>query len=284
MSGSIGFQPISLYQEYAANETKYADASIKSNAQATALINYFQANAGTITTPDQLLKNYKILTVVLTAFNLQGSINDTALLKKLLTQDPTKSGSLAQQLGSAKYQLFAQALSNWTTPPFATASDRAQIVAAFTTNSFEQTADTQAPGLANALYFTREASSIKTLTALQSDTNLLAVAVATTGVPYDDFGALSFDQQTSLLQKNIKISQLQTPSYVKHVAEQYLVQQQSSSTGTPAPGSLASLYSDGSDTSGDSVLGILDPGANLDSGGTSGSGGSSGGDLISLFA
>jgi hypothetical protein len=71
---------------------------------------------------------------------------------------------------------------------------------------------------------------------------------------------------------------------VKHVAEQYLVQQQSSSTGTPAPGSLASLYSDGSDTSGDSVLGILDPGANLDSGGTSGSGGSSGGDLISLFA
>jgi hypothetical protein len=281
MSGSIGFQPIPLYQLYSAKESTYATASLKANPQDQSLINYFNANAASIKTPAQLLGNYKILTVVLTAFNLQSSIKDTALLKQLMTQNPASSSSLAQKLGNAQYLLFAKALSNWSTPPFASASDRAQLISSYTTNTFEQTADTQAPGLANALYFTREAPNIKSITALQSDASLLKVAVAATGISYDDYVQLSFTQQTKLLTSKIKISQMQTPSYVKQLAEQYIVQQGSSGSGTPAPGSVASLYSDSNDTSGDGVLGILDPGANLDS---SGSSDSSSGNVLSLFA
>jgi hypothetical protein len=219
---------------------------------------------------------------VLGAFNLQGSINDTALLKKLMTQNPNSSSSLAQQLGNAQYMLFAQALSNWKTPPFASASDRAQLVSSYSTNTFEQTADTQAPGLADALYFTREAPNLKSITALQSDSRLLQVAVAATGISYDDYVELSFTQQTSLLTSKIKISQLQRPAYVKQLAEQYLVQQGTGGSSTPAPGSVASLFSDDPSTNdSDSVLNILDPSANLDA---SSSGDSSSGNLLSLFA
>jgi hypothetical protein len=281
MSGSIGFEPIQLYQQYSAKESTYANATLKANAQDTSLVSYFNAHAASITTPAQLLGNYKILTVVLTAFNLQSSINDTALLKQLMTQNPAASSSLAQKLGNAQYLLFAQALSNWSTPPFASASDRAQLISSYTTNIFEQTADTQAPGLANALYFTREAPNIKSITALQSDASLLKVAVAATGISYDDYAQLSFTQQTKLLTSKIKVSQLQTPSYVKQLAEQYLVQQGSSGSSTPAPGSVASLYSDDSTDDGDSVLNILDPSANLGSGGSSDS---SSGNVLSLFA
>jgi len=279
MSGSIGgFQPIQLYQQYAANESKYANATLQANGQDNALVSYFQATAANITTPAQLLGNYKALTVVLTAFNLQGSINDTALLKQLMTQDPTSSTSLAQRLQSAPYLVFAKALSDWTTPPFASASTRAQIVSSYTTNTFEQTADTQAAGLANALYFTREAPPVTTLTALQADPTLLKVAVNATAVPYDDFVQLSFAQQTSLLTSKIKISQLQTPAYVKQLAEQYVVENATTGSDTPAPGSVASLFSDNTDLSGDGVLNILDPGANLDNSD------SSSGSVLSLFA
>jgi hypothetical protein len=278
MSGSVGFQPVQLYQQYAANESTYATASMRGNPQDSGLIAYFNANSAGIATPAQLLGNYKILSVVLGAFNLQGSIGDTALLKQLMTQDPTSKTSLAQRLQNAKYLLFAQALSNWTSPPFATAASRAQIVSSYTTNVFEQTADTQAPGLANALYFTREVPNIKTITGIQSDPQLLKVAVASTGVPYDDFAQLSFGQQTTLLTKKLKLSQFQTPSYVKQMAEQYLVQQTSTSNATPPPGSIGSLFYDGTDTSGDGVLSILDPGANLATGDTNS------GSLLSLFA
>ena len=279
MSGSVGFQPIPLYLQYSASESKYATASLKAMPQNNALIAYFNANAASITTPAQLLGNYKALTLVLTAFNLQGSIKDTALLKKLMTQDPESSGSLAKQLGGASYMLFAKALSNWKTPPFANASDRAQIVSSYTTNVFEQTANGQATGLANALYFTREAPNIKSISALQSDANLLKVAVVATGVSYNDYVQLSFDQQTALLTSKIKVSQLATPKYVQQLSEQYLIQQTTSASSTPTPGSVASLFSDdGNDPSSD-ILSILNPGSNSGSSDDSSSGG-----VLSLFA
>ncbi len=279
MSGSIGLSPITLYTNYAANETAKAAANLKANPQAAALAAYFKKVAPTLTTPAALLKETKALTVVLGAFNLSGSINDTAILKDLLTQDPTSKTSLAQTLGSAKYQLFANALSNWTTPPFATSSAVSQIVSSYSTNVFEQAADTQAPGLANALYFTREAPSLKSVASIQSDTSLLDVVVTGLGLPLDNFEELGFDQQTAILTSKLHLANLQSPSYVKQTAEQYLVSQQSTSDSTPAAGSTASLFSDDTDTTGDSLLSILDPASSTGSTGSSG-----GASVLSLFA
>jgi hypothetical protein len=278
MSGSVGFQPIPLYLQYSANESKYSAAALQANPQDTSMLAYFKANAASITTPAQLLGNYKILTVVLTAFNLQGSINNTAILKDLMTQDPTSSTSLAKQLNNTQYTLFAQAFSDWTTSPFASATNVAQIATSYTTNTFEQSADTQAPGIANALYFARLAPSATTISQVQSDPTLLKVAVATTGITYDQYVELSFAEQTKLLTANLKVSQLTTPSYVNHVAEQYLIQNSTGGASAPPPGSIASLYSDSTSLDdGDGLLSILDPGANL-------SDDSSSGGVLSLFA
>ena len=278
MSSTTGFPPLSLYSIYAANEAKYAVASVAASPQATALISYFQKNAAAIASPDALLKNYKALSLVLGAFGLQGSINDTAILRQLMTQNPSSPGSLAQSLGNAKYQIFARALSNWDTPPFANAASRTQLIASFTTNTFEQTADIQASGLANALYFTREAQSLKTQAAVQSDAGLLAVAVTSLGLPLQNFEQLDFDQQSAILKSKLNVASLQNPSIVKRMTEQYLIAQQSTANDQPAAGSLASLYSDDADTTGDAVLTILAPSSDV--GGSSGSGAG----VLSLFA
>ncbi len=281
MSGTTGLSPVSLYVSYAAHETTRAQAALKSNPEAAALIAYFKKQAPGITSPDALLKNYKVLSLVLGAFNLQGSVSDTAILRQLLTQNPSSSYSLAQRLGNPQYQLFANALSNWNPSPFSSTAGINQLVSAYTTNQFEQSANQQAPGLANALEFTREASSLKSVAAVQSDANLLSVAVTGLGLPLQNFEELGFDQQTAILQKKLNVADLQKPSYVQHLVESYLVQQPSAGSGEPAAGSTASLFSDGTDTSGAGVLAILDPSA-----GTSGSDGStgSGSSALSLFA
>ena len=261
MSGITGLSPVTLYVSYAANETTRAQAALKSNPEATALIAYFKKEAPSINSPDALLKNYKVLSVVLGAFNLQGSVKDTAILRQLLTQNPSSSSSLAQRLGNAQYQLFANALSNWNPSPFSTTAGINQIVSSYTTNQFEQSANQQQSGLSNALEFTREASSLKSVAAVQSDVNLLSVAVTGLGLPLQNFEELSFDQQTTLLQKKLNVADLQKPSYVQHLVESYLVQQPSASSGEPAAGSTASLFSDDTDTSGAGLLAILDPSA-----------------------
>ena len=259
MNGSVGYSAVQLYTTYAANETKYAVAAVKSDPKSNALIAYFEKNAAKITSPDALLKDYKALSLVLGAFGLQGSINNTAILRKLMTQDPTSKTSLAQTIGSTKYRLFAQALSNWSTPPFSTSASQTQIIASFTTNTFETAADKQASGLANALYFSREASSLKSTAAVQSDSNLLAVAVTSSGLPLQGFQSLDFAQQTKILTEKLNVSTLQNPAIVRRMAEQYLVARQSSASAQPAPGSVSSLFSNDDTSTGDSVLAILSP-------------------------
>ena len=198
--------PIPLYLSYAANEPADAAAAVKSNAQAQALIAHFRASAAGITTPKALLSDYKSLEVVLGAFGISNQIGNTAILQKLLTQDPTSKASIAYQLGQPKILEFAKALSNWTTPPFADASSQASIVTAYETNALEASAGQQAPGLQQALYFTREIGSVTNLTQLQADPDLLAVAVTAAGLPVDNFDELDFATQTRILKDKINLS------------------------------------------------------------------------------
>jgi hypothetical protein len=183
MSGSIGESPVEAYVLYSGNEAKYANANVTANAAATGLINYFTAHAASITTPQALLGNYKALSVVLGAFGLGGQISETAVLKQLLTQDPNSKTSLAYKTGNAKYIEFATALQHWSPPPFSTKAGIQSIITAYKNNVFETYAGTQTPGLGQALYFQRSAASIKSLTQLQSDPELLAVAVTGVGLP-----------------------------------------------------------------------------------------------------
>jgi hypothetical protein len=295
MSGSIGsasgLSPVQAFLTYSANEAKYADASAAGSAQATNLIDYFTKTAASITTPAALLSNYKALSVVLGAFQLGNEINSTALVKQLLTQDPTSKTSLAYRSGNAKFVNFATALQNWSPPPFSTQAGITSIVTAYKTNAFESSANAQTPGLQNALYFQRTAGSITTLTQLQSDANLLAVAVTGVGLPLSAFEGLSFAQQTSVLQQKLPIADLKKPSYVQHLAELYLVQQQLNANGVaPAarPGTVVSLFGGGStgNSGGGGLLTILQTTEDSSSGSTSsllGTSTTASSPLLSLF-
>ncbi len=261
MSGSIS-SPVQSYLTDSTNEAKYANAYAAGNGQATQLINYFTKTAAAITSPSALLGNYRALSVVLTAFQLGSEITAPALVKQLLTQDPSSKSSLAYRSGNAKFIAFANALHSWSPPPFSTQAGISAIVTAYKTNTFESSTNAQTPGLQNALYFTRTAKSITKLTQLQSDSNLLAVAVTGVGLPLSAFDDLTFAQQTTLMQQKLTISDLQKPSYVTHLAELYLVQQQLSNGGTTtaaAPGTIASLFGGGSSNSasGGGLLTIL---------------------------
>jgi hypothetical protein len=293
MSGSIGSSPIQQYLSYSANEAKFAASYTATNGQDTNLLSYFQKNAASITTPAALLGNYKVLSVVLGAFGVGNLINSPALLKQFLTQNPTSTSSTAHRIGNAKYLAFAVAFQSWKPPPFSTASGISAIVKGFQLNAFEASANSatdpasgissQTSGLQQALYFTRTAGSLTSYTQLQSDKDLLAVAVSGIGLPLTAYDNLSFGQQTALLQSKLPIADLKKPAYVQHLAEQYLVQQQLANgpvDTTPQAGSLLNAFS-GSDTSASSLLGILTAGDGISASAT---GAASTDPILSLFA
>jgi hypothetical protein len=75
-------------------------------AQAVA---YYQANIGKVTSVDALLKDRKLLTVALSAFQLESQVDAKGILRRLLSEDPSAKTALAQQLRDPRYKQFAQA-------------------------------------------------------------------------------------------------------------------------------------------------------------------------------
>lgn len=132
--------PVVDYQLATKNQAQFL-AQFQKSSTTSADIAAYQTGVSKITTVDQFLNNYKVLNVALTAYGMQDAINQKGLLKQLLTQDPTATTSLAQQLGKANYTAFAQAFWSLSTDGGAGISSATSInttTARYNTAQFQQ--------------------------------------------------------------------------------------------------------------------------------------------------
>jgi hypothetical protein len=262
MSGIAGLPPVPMYLAIEKNEQQYAQKTENTDAAAKAGIAYFEKQAPALTSPQALLGNYRALQVVLSAFGMSSDINNTGILKDLMTQNPSDPKSLVQQLASPLYTRFAQLMSNWNPPPFSSASVVQTIVNQYTTNQFEQNQGQQMPGMQQALYFTRTIASATSLQQIMSDPTLLNVVETATNQP-PQFGLLNYDQQVSLLTKAVPdVTKFQNPEYVRKFVEKYLVMNQMSPPPVTVPSTVADLLSPSGGTSILSLFGISTGSAN----------------------
>src|SRR5260370_29210980 len=109
MVSTIGV-PVVDYSLATKNQVQYL-AQFQKTAKYAQSVSYYQNNIGKVTSVDALLKDRKLLTVALSAYQLESQIDNTGIIRKLLTQDPTSKKSLAQQLIDPRYLRFAQAFS-----------------------------------------------------------------------------------------------------------------------------------------------------------------------------
>ncbi|GAB6853252.1 DUF1217 domain-containing protein [Asaia astilbis] len=113
MAGITNVSPVASYLSALKDEDLAASNYVKSDVATKQAIASFEKKAPAITSADALLKDYSSLQVVLGAFGMSSYSNATALLKQLLTQDPTSSTSLAKKSQNATWLAFADAFSVW---------------------------------------------------------------------------------------------------------------------------------------------------------------------------
>jgi hypothetical protein len=272
MPGAAILPPIPTYNQVSANEPKSIASFAASDPRTKSDAAYFTSVAGTLTTPDALLKNYRALGIVLNAFGIGSYINDTALLKQLMTQNPSDASSTAYKINNPALTRFATAMGQFITSPFATASNVRALLTAGATNNFETSEDSLAPGIANALYFSRTIGSLTSLDQLMSDPKLLQVAETATNMP-SQFGTLDYNTQVSLLSAQIKMSNFQKPAFVQQFVTKYLaLNEANNATSTDTTGALAILTGSGSS---DNIISALIP---------SSASGASADPILSLFS
>lgn len=110
----MSFQPVIPFSGYAGwaflkRSMATQQATLQSTAAAKRGEAYFRANIGKVDTAEQLVADRRLLSVALTAFGLEGDINNKAFIRKVLEGGTLATGSLANRLANKQYQKLSAA-------------------------------------------------------------------------------------------------------------------------------------------------------------------------------
>lgn len=188
-------------------------------------IRYFKSVASKLTTPEALLKDYRALKFVATAYGLANQVEQTAIFRKLMTQDPKEPSSLAQRLSDNNYRNFANALSEWAPPPFSTVGSIDKLVGNFKQRSFETSVGRDSVPLQEAAYFKRSTLGMTKLSQLMADKPLLEVVRIALGIP-ESFKGLNYDRQVAILKPRVNMAQFATAPGIAKFIDKFLAMDQ----------------------------------------------------------
>ncbi|WP_371156212.1 DUF1217 domain-containing protein [Jannaschia sp. 2305UL9-9] len=114
-------------------------AAHASSASVQRDLDYFAEKIGTIETPEQLVSDYRLLTVALGAFGLSEDINNKYLIRKVLEEGTLDPDALSNKLSDSRYKAMSKAFGFGDFPvPNTVMSDFPdQIAARYADQSFE---------------------------------------------------------------------------------------------------------------------------------------------------
>lgn len=240
---------------------------VNSQPQVKANVDYYKANAGSVTSVDDLLKNRRLLTVALGAYGLESQAGSTALLRKLLSEDPTSTSSLAQQMADPRYRAFATAFASLREDGGEAISKTENIdtvVTAFQQTQYEKAVGRNDTSARQALYFARVApQATESIYQVLNDSTLGAVVREAYGLP-EETAALDAKAQVRQLEaKGFDYTKLSDPDYVNSLISRFLASKDASgapsgadedvtvnATASAASAVLSSMISSTSESSG----------------------------------
>ena len=232
--------PLTDLQLAQANQTADVAAEAK-QPQVSQAITAFKTAVANATSIQSALLNPNVQQVLLTANGLSSYIGQTALVQKVLLSDPSDPTSLVNQLGDSTL------LSTVQTYNFATnglAELQNPTVVSTLTNAYaevewRQSLDQATPGLANALTFLSQASSIKSINDVFANVTNFDVITTALGIPQTIVNQDSAAQEAAV-NSRLDYAKLQDPNYVTSLTDQYLLTMQEQSQASSSSSSSTS--------------------------------------------
>lgn len=183
---------------------------------------YYLSKIESIKTVDDFLKNDRVYRYAMKAYGLEDMIYAKGMIKKILTEGTSAPRSLANRMNDPRFKTFAAAFDFATFKASATLREAAKTG---TTNAFvrmqlEKNAGTENEGVRLALYFQRQASSVKSEYSILADKALLKVYQTAFDVnPMSSL--LSIEKQAAQIKSKIDIKDLQDPAKVNAIIKKF---------------------------------------------------------------
>ncbi len=158
---------------------------------------------------EELVNDYQVMGVVLSAFQLEEEINFTARNQKIIEQPlvgDEAADSLVNQLIDPRYRELAETFDYQTRGNNVFISSRVQdeIIDRFVINEFEKSLGENNPGLREAAYFSRTVGDFTNTFQLLSNRALRTVIDTGLGLP-PEFAQADLDQQVRLIEGRLDV-------------------------------------------------------------------------------
>jgi hypothetical protein len=180
---------------------------------------YYEANIGSVTSIQDLVGNYRLLSYALNAFGLGDQINATGLITQVLEGGVSNPKSLANTLANPQWKAFAAAF-NFAGGGAASPSSASSVettTSDYVEQQLESDQGAQDVGVQLALYFQRVAPTVTSEEGILADPNLLEVAATIMGIS----PSAASDMQPQTLSELMPISDLQNPAKLQQLTERF---------------------------------------------------------------
>jgi uncharacterized protein DUF1217 len=206
---------------------------------------YYEANIGSVTSVEDLVNNYRLLSYALDAFGLGDQINAKGLITKVLEGGVSNPKSLANTLPNPQWRAFAAAFNfsgGGATSP-SSASSIQTTTGDYVEQQLESDQGGQDVGVQLALYFQRVAPTVTSEEGILADPNLLEVAATIMGLS----PAAAGDLRPQTLSELMPLSDLQNPAKLQQLTERFTAMYDA--TYGPGSGATTSLSADSGNSS-----------------------------------
>jgi len=178
---------------------------------------YYDANIGSVTSIQDLVGNYRLLSYALDAYGLGDEINAKGLITKVLEGGVSNPKSLANTLGDPRWKAFAAAFNFSGGASPSSASSVQTTTSGYDEQQLESDQGAQDVGVQLALYFQRVAPTVTSEYGILADPNLLEVAATIMGISPSAAG----DLQPQTLSELMPLSDLQDPAKLQRLTERF---------------------------------------------------------------
>jgi hypothetical protein len=221
---------------------------------------YFRDRIGKADTAEKLVNDTRLLRIALTAFGLEGDVDNKAFIQKILEGGTLKEGSLANKLADKQYTKFAAAFGygDFSVPRTKISTFADEILTQFRARSFETAVGKQNNTFRLAMNAEREIPTLaaRTISAtakwytVLGNAPLREVMQTALGLP-KSFSSIDLDQQVAVLKKRTEaafgsadIGQFKDPAKLEALTRRFILQseiQDQASAASPAATALMLL-------------------------------------------
>ena len=236
-----GGDPVQALQTAEQNQTQNVALTAQQPAVARDIAS-FESAVKSATSPAQLLANPTVLKVLLTASGMSDQVGYTALATQALLSNPSDQNALINQLSDPRWLTVNQTYNFATKGLSVIQSPKvlADIANGYAEQSWYQTLDANTPGLAEALQFKAQASSITSIGQILGNPLFFNVVTTALGIPLQ-IAYQSQQAQAQAISAQLNVGQLQNANYVNGITDQYLIAMQQQNAGTQSAPNLTSL-------------------------------------------